>query len=150
DEGCLQYFTGVSGQILSFNYNSTTGLQLSNQDYGICIRQERNFCGVQYTQCPDPDNDRPQSFTLSGNSNTNVPAMVGSTGSSNYCQSDYLIIPMVSNVGRPITGLSVSVDRICGGIFSADVTLTPNTVRSEYIICEICRVIDIEVSLFTL
>jgi hypothetical protein len=49
----LQYFTGVSGQILSFNYNSGSGLQLSNTDYSVCVRMERNFCGIQYTACPD-------------------------------------------------------------------------------------------------
>ncbi|KAJ8935637.1 hypothetical protein NQ318_015614 [Aromia moschata] len=54
EDGCSQYFTGVAGQILSFNYDPVVGAQLSNQDYGICIRAERNFCGVQYTQCPDP------------------------------------------------------------------------------------------------
>lgn len=53
EEGCLQYFTGVSGQIKSFNYDPTTGLQLSNQDYSICIRMERNFCGIQYIACTD-------------------------------------------------------------------------------------------------
>lgn len=57
--------------------------------------------------------------------------MVGSTGSSNFCQADYLIIPMASNVGRPVTGPSANVDRICGGVLSADVTTTPTTVRSE-------------------
>lgn len=29
------------------------GLHLSNQDYSICVRNERNFCGIQYTQCAD-------------------------------------------------------------------------------------------------
>lgn len=53
EEGCLQYFTGVSGQIKSFNYDPMTGLQLSNQDYSICIRMERNFCGIQYMACTD-------------------------------------------------------------------------------------------------
>ncbi|XP_063911375.1 uncharacterized protein LOC135128394 [Zophobas morio] len=130
EEGCLQYFTGVAGQIRSFNYDPTTGLQLSNQDYSICIRNERNFCGVQYTQCDDPAHNRSQSFTLSGNSNNAVQAMVGSTGSSNFCQADYLIIPMATNVGRSITGPSANVDRICGGVLSADVTLQPTTVRS--------------------
>lgn len=58
EEGCLQYFTGVSGQIKSFNYDPTTGLQLSNQDYSICIRMERNFCGIQYTACTDDGTKR--------------------------------------------------------------------------------------------
>lgn len=55
EEGCLQYFTGISGQIKSFNYDPVTGLQLSNQDYSICIRMERNFCGIQYMTCPIDD-----------------------------------------------------------------------------------------------
>ncbi|KAJ4449819.1 hypothetical protein ANN_01225 [Periplaneta americana] len=55
EEGCLQYFTGVSGQIKSFNYDPGAGLQLSKQDYSICIRMERNFCGIQYTSCPDSE-----------------------------------------------------------------------------------------------
>ena len=55
-DGCLQYFTGVSGQILSFNYNGASGLQLSNTDYSACIRMERNFCGIQYNACPDNGN----------------------------------------------------------------------------------------------
>jgi hypothetical protein len=53
EEGCLQYFTGVSGQIKSYNYDPGAGLQLSKQDYSICIRMERNFCGIQYMACPD-------------------------------------------------------------------------------------------------
>ena len=52
-DGCLQYFTGVSGQMFSFNYNDASGLQLSNTDYSICVRMERNFCGIQYTACTD-------------------------------------------------------------------------------------------------
>ncbi len=43
----------MSGQILSFNYNSGSGLQLSNTDYSVCVRMERNFCGIQYTACTD-------------------------------------------------------------------------------------------------
>ena len=58
--------------------------------------------------------------------------MVGSTGVTNYCPNDYLIIPMATNVNRIVQGRSPTVDRICGGIFSADVTQTPNTVLSKY------------------
>ncbi|VEN42972.1 unnamed protein product [Callosobruchus maculatus] len=132
ENGCLQYFTGVAGQILSFNYDPTTGAQLSNQDYGICIRAERNFCGIQYTQCPDPTavNNLTQSFTLSGNSRSRVPAMVGTSG-ANSCQADYLIIPMASNVGRPITGATTTVDRICGGVLSAEVSTLPSSVKTN-------------------
>lgn len=77
-------------------------------------------------------NNRTSSFTISGNSNQAVQAMVGSTGNANYCQADFIIIPMAMNVGRPVTGPSATVDRICGGTLAADVTLTPTTVKSEY------------------
>ena len=40
----------------SYNYDLTTGLQLSSQDYTICVRTERNFCGIQYTVCDDTGN----------------------------------------------------------------------------------------------
>jgi hypothetical protein len=43
----------VSGRFSSFNYNEATGLMLSEMDYSVCIRNERNFCGIQYTACPD-------------------------------------------------------------------------------------------------
>lgn len=49
--GCLQYYTGVSGTIRSFNYDGVNGRQLSNQDYTICMRTESNFCGISYTVC---------------------------------------------------------------------------------------------------
>ena len=51
--GCLQYFTGVSGKLSSFNYNEAVGRMLSNTDYTICIRTERNFCSIQYSACSD-------------------------------------------------------------------------------------------------
>lgn len=64
EEGCLQYFTGVSGQVKSFNYDPTTGLQLSNQDYSICIRMERNFCGIQYMACTDDGTKEKYSYLI--------------------------------------------------------------------------------------
>ena len=67
-DGCLQYFTGVSGQMFSFNYNNAEGLQLSNTDYTMCVRMERNFCGIQYTACPDTANTPPGAFSITGGS----------------------------------------------------------------------------------
>ncbi|XP_066147836.1 uncharacterized protein [Euwallacea fornicatus] len=131
DEGCLQYFTGVTGQIKSFNFDLTSGRQLSNQDYTICVRAERNFCGIQYSQCIDDVNPRNQSFTLSGNSNLLVSSMVGSTGTANFCPNDYLIIPKAINVNRVGFGSRPqSVDRICGGVFNAEISQIPATVLS--------------------
>lgn len=53
DQGCVQYHTGVNGRVRSYNFDTSSGRQLSNQDYSICVRTERNFCSIQYTECPD-------------------------------------------------------------------------------------------------
>ncbi|XP_018325682.1 uncharacterized protein LOC108737362 [Agrilus planipennis] len=127
DDNCLQYHTGVSGQMKSFNYGVTDGRQLSNQDYSICIRAERNFCSIQYTQCFDSAHLRNVSFTLTGDSRDVVPSMVG----SNFCRSDFLVVPLASNIGRTTTEQSSTIDRICGGILAADVTRIPSTIRSN-------------------
>lgn len=102
DQGCLQSFTGVNGRIRSFNFDPSSGRQLSNQDYSICLRTERNFCSVQYTACPDPaGTNRSRSFTLSGNSNSAVSAMIGggTQGQPNSCSADWLMIPCARVAG---------------------------------------------------
>ncbi|XP_017884593.1 uncharacterized protein LOC108627717 isoform X2 [Ceratina calcarata] len=131
EEGCLQYFTGISGQIKSFNYDPVTGLQLSNQDYSVCVRTERNFCGIQYVTCPVDDRlgeaattggtvaaqtMRSNAFTLTGNTqSTQIASMTGAA-----CQTDWLTIPCASNVGRSPTATMSCVDRLCGGTFNAE------------------------------
>ena len=38
--GCLQYHTGDSGSLSTFNYAATSGRHINSHDYSICIRQE--------------------------------------------------------------------------------------------------------------
>jgi len=114
-DGCLQYFTGVSGQMFSFNYNDAAGLQLSNTDYSMCVRMERNFCGIQYTACPDTINTAPQSFSISGGTNTGSQVGTG-------CSTDWLTIPCATNTNDPFAQNGtpvVCVDRICGQVFNS-------------------------------
>jgi len=121
-DGCLQYFTGVSGQMFSFNYNDATGLQLSNTDYTMCIRMERNFCGIQYTACADMTNTPAQSFSITGGSPT-LGSVVGTD-----CSTDWLTIPCATNTNDPTTQSGtpvVCVDRLCGQVFNS--ATTPNT-----------------------
>ncbi|XP_018377834.1 PREDICTED: uncharacterized protein LOC108770662 [Trachymyrmex cornetzi] len=129
EEGCLQYFTGVSGQIKSFNYDPMIGLQLSNQDYSICIRMERNFCGIQYMACSDDAQEmmsttlsttnqimRSNSFTLTGN--TQTTQIMSMTGTS--CMTDWLSIPCATNLDRLPSTSMTCVDRLCGGTFNSE------------------------------
>ncbi|KAH8307175.1 hypothetical protein KR044_006424 [Drosophila immigrans] len=137
DQGCLQHYTAISGRVRSFNYNTVGGRQLSNQDYSICIRNERNFCGIQYNACPDLENNRSRAFTISGNSNNPVPTMVGGGGGGGAasptgagCISDWLLIGCIRSADRipPLPGCE---DRVCGGTFSAEAGMLAKTVQSS-------------------
>ena len=132
-EGCLQYHTGVSGTIRSFNYMDAEGLQLSNQEYSVCVRHERGFCGISYTACPDPLHTISESFTISKPASAGE-VMVGDT----TCTTDWISIPCAttSTAGsamqasgstpgtqdsRPLLSLlcfsGTCVERICGEVF---------------------------------
>ncbi|KOX72558.1 hypothetical protein WN51_02087 [Melipona quadrifasciata] len=54
--GCFQYFQGSNGTLKSLNFLSN-GRFLANQDYLLCIRQERGMCGISYAPC-SPDSFR--------------------------------------------------------------------------------------------
>merc|ERR1711970_725029 len=45
-EGCTQYFTGSTGDIMTYNYQSGSGVLLYNQDYCSCIRSARTTCSI--------------------------------------------------------------------------------------------------------
>ncbi|XP_039763573.1 uncharacterized protein LOC120636252 [Pararge aegeria] len=119
--GCLQYYTGVSGTIRGFNYGTAantalsaslvTGTrQLANLNYGICIRMEAGFCQIQYAQAA---ND-PFSFTLTGDvdgaDNTVLGTAVGAVNGA-ACTTDFVVIP---NPVLPGTLTPVNTDRFCG------------------------------------
>lgn len=124
DQGCLQYFTGVSGRVRSFNFDPASGRQLSNQDYSICVRMERNFCSIQYNACPDPSGstNRSRSFTLSGNSNVQVTSMIGGgvTSQVNACPSDWLMVPCAKVAGHNYFNLFLLPNQ--AGVYTVYVT----------------------------
>jgi len=128
-DGCLQHYTGVAGTIESFNYNNGAGLQLSDTDYTVCVRMERNFCGIQYSACADNTatvaaapgqpavSVQPRAFSISGTA--------GQTGTSvsDVCNKDWLTIPCATNTNSGSNAQSgspaVCVDRICGQVFDS-------------------------------
>jgi len=121
NDGCLQYFTGVSGQMRSFNYNDASGLQLSNTDYTMCVRRERNFCGIQYTACPDSvSTPNAMGFSTTG---INNPSGTRNTGTNvgAACSTDWLAVPCATNTLSPTvqSDSSVCVDRICGMVWNS-------------------------------
>lgn len=118
DAGCLQYHTGTTGRVASFNFAQTTTTimqHLPSQNYGICIRQEAGFCCVQYTLCGDSN-----SWTIDG-----VAPAGGETGSE--CTTDYLAISGLS-VGQCDT--NILTGRLCGTAFNS---VDGNAIAASYV-----------------
>merc|ERR1712038_570871 len=45
---CDQYLTGISGNVISFNWYGA--VLLRNKDFTACIRREKGYCGISYYQ----------------------------------------------------------------------------------------------------
>ncbi|ODM97145.1 hypothetical protein Ocin01_09540 [Orchesella cincta] len=123
-DSCLQYFTGMSGRIKSFNYGDPTmmgpeyGMQLSAQEYTTCVRAEEGFCGIVYVPCKDSAEFK-EAFQISSTSqNMSIPQRT-MTGAE-QCPSDWLGIACATDTGREQqTDGSSCVDRVCGGTFTS-------------------------------
>lgn len=78
------------------------------------------------------DSNRSRSFTLSGNSNVAVNAMVGggTQGTPNSCINDWLLIGC-ARVADRLPQSNTCEDRICGGTFNAEVSSMSKTVTSK-------------------
>lgn len=48
--GCLQFFDSPRGNLKTLNY-LPNGRYLANQDYLLCVRQERGMCSISYSPC---------------------------------------------------------------------------------------------------
>jgi len=120
-EGCLQYHTSVSGTIRSFNFMNAEGLHLSNQEYSVCIRSERGFCGISYTACTDMVHNQSESFTVSEAGLAGEGPPVVKVGDA--CTTDWVAIPCATTSTAGSSKQAVGstpgtcVDRLCGEVF---------------------------------
>lgn len=79
--GCLQYFRSLNGTLRTFNY-LPNGRYLAEHDYLLCVRQERDMCGIAYQPCTrDSFRIGPnRSQDTSNTTNNTVPAMIATNG----------------------------------------------------------------------
>jgi len=82
--GCLQYFTGASGNIVSFNAG-TTGALLDDLLYNICIRREAGMCSYTVRQARSATGATPDAFTVGADATAGV-------GLAN-CAAAHIVIP---------------------------------------------------------
>merc|ERR1712223_693311 len=129
--GCLQYHTGTTGQLTTFNWAPNDAQHLQNQNYDICIRQEAGFCCVDYSVC-----DQASAFSLSTPSvATDLATMgVGATGVA--CTGDHISIEGSSE----ICGAPVTFNKYCGDFLSSREMVpsmaAPDVAGTNNIICD--------------
>lgn len=139
---CLQWFTGVSGVIQSFN-DGGTGTHLTNQQYTSCVRRERGYCSICWSSTQFQLSLQTADNGVTGNKatsehdidcgrafisdDTNMPTYAGF--------ADFIEIPQGRCVGA--TDDTDSIDRYCGEILACSATATgtastvPSTVCSS-------------------
>merc|ERR1711962_688197 len=101
-QGCLQYFTGTTGTINSYNWDG--GRHLASQQYSNCVRTEAGYCSIGY-EAHIADTD----FQISG---TTAANQVLQNTSPTACSYDYILIPQ--GAASAIATDATHRDRFCG------------------------------------
>lgn len=128
--GCLQYFTGTTGTASSFNWQGvttrTSSVHLQNQDYNICVRQERGSCHICWNPTTGGDaNSISGTFGLSvSGAATAAKGVVGDT-----CSTDFVILEgaQTETQAKATATVTLGNDRICGRFFSSTTMATTDT-----------------------
>ncbi|XP_037084949.1 uncharacterized protein LOC119105590 [Pollicipes pollicipes] len=108
---CLQYFTGVTGTLKSFNFDgSETGPHLASQNYAVCIRDEALYCSIEYAASTVTNAFRLDQATTSQK--------------GSQCTFDFLTIDGISqdgllqSSGQQTGTQNQAFDRHCGGVWA--------------------------------
>lgn len=120
--GCLQYHTGLTGRLSTFNFADENDNHLMNQNYGICIRQEKNMCCIRYTPCEDA-----RSFSI----DTMTTAMLPIHDS--LCTGDYIGIESSMATCNVVAQGEQILNRYCSDTFSA---FEAGTLTAEAPVCD--------------
>lgn len=92
-DGCLQFYSGVSGKIRSFNFmDETPTTHLALQDYSVCMRQEAGYCCIKYTVCDEDATDQKNSFSLFPDISATYTALTSHAIDVSSCTQDYITI----------------------------------------------------------
>merc|ERR1711971_816728 len=166
--GCLQYFTGATGTIASFNFPmgsttvAATVTHLNNQHYQACFRREVGRCAICYipsvTIATTAANvaATQSSFGISEDGSANAGTTALSETDAAKCTTDYVTIPFgfrgdqafatATTVPLFDNGADDPADlknRFCGRIFAADEDQTADnvfaTAATAISVCSIAR-----------
>ncbi|KAL1502846.1 hypothetical protein ABEB36_007930 [Hypothenemus hampei] len=112
---CLQYFTGTTGIIQSFNYdqaamfNRSTPGYFNNLNYAICIRREAGYCTITFTNSANMQVYPFQMVNQLPDGQSTVPAGQAGVDVLN-CPDDYVIIDGIRLCGDRFNDGSTQMD----------------------------------------
>ena len=144
DAGCLQYFTGTTGRLTSFNF-----AQSSSSDYGhlpsqkyanvflilqvktchfyiifsqnICIRQESGYCCITYNVCSDTNSWAFDNIAATSLVNTECTTdFIEITGITYTCETQELNTRLCGSVFQIVKGATVAngnAHSLCGEFY---------------------------------
>lgn len=127
-DGCTQYYTGsTTNTVNSYNYQSGSGYQLANQQQTICVRRERGYCKICWSETAAGD------LAVSGGSKSIgyiVKSQMKSTECCGYAKSgtgklgnyDCIMIPGALNTASACNGPATA----CGSGFCGNALVTVN------------------------
>jgi len=106
--GCLQYFTGLSGLITSFNGARMGNAQqmLQNQQYRVCIKRGAGMCSVRYREAAGQIDSFGLGAAAADAANPANGEFTGNSGVAGTCAATQFIT--VQPIGK-----------ICGGVLSS-------------------------------
>jgi len=129
--GCLQYFTGKTGVLQSFNFpgspydlSATDVMHLNNQYYTICIRREKGITGICYSPIGTASITAPTmgSYGIG----ISAAAAIGNSQIGTSCMTDYLELNGASLIATfPLaTVITQTLYRVCGRTFNTSASQT--------------------------
>jgi len=142
--GCLQFFTGATGTVNTFNWVAVaTSTHLASQDYDVCVRRLADRCSI----CWSPITTGQNAIAARGSFglNNGASAAAASTGgaaitcmaTADEDSNDYIIIPNGIAAQAAATAASATVaqgvDKYCGRYLGTDAFVADGTVCSQVV-----------------
>jgi len=119
---CQQYFTGLSGTVMSYGWTAQQVIS-QNQEYTNCFRQEIGFCQIDFSI--SQDGTSPDYFSLSGAS-TGIGALKG----AGNCDDASIMLTAAMSV--QVDTSNDATNYFCGGHFGVmSGAMTSGVVRSD-------------------
>jgi len=143
--GCLQFYTGYTGTVSTFNWQTpTTSTHLANQNYDVCVRKSIDRCIICWS--PITSGDSGLSAVPPAAAETTI-AIVGSFGVSS---SPAAMGKSSSLVMEGVTGCAAQTRGVGGVMGSNDFVTIQGGVDPGVALADIGTIINIEINIATI